>query len=1464
MGPANDALTYVAVGASAGGLAPLRELFAAGNVDPRLAFIVITHLPAHHVSHLAELLAQAGPLPAVEAKAGQRLEGGHIYVMPPGKMMGLRGGCIFFEAAPPVRPPAPKPIDFFMASLAGTMHERSVGIVLSGTDHDGTVGLKAIKAAGGLTLVQTPLSAEFPSMPQSAINAGTADLVVLPSAMASALSKFLEHGPLDLARPSAQAASVDPTADRASDPTLDPALEANLKEILALVLARTGNDFGLYRSGMLKRRLARRLALLGCEGVPSYVQLLAHSPSEASILSSEFLIGVTDFFRDSKLWPELEQALLPPLLANVQADAPAFRAWTAGCSSGEESYSVAMVLLELLEQQNLTGSVQVFGTDIDHQALSVARQSVYPGSIASTVPAARLAKFFEHRDGQYAVRKRLRNAVTFAPQNLLSDMPFSRLDLICCRNLLMYFEPALQDQAFEVFHFALKPGGLLWLGQAESLGAHSAMFEPVGHSMRLYRRIGGRSRLPRGFVGVKSLGAGAPLLRAQTAKPLPPAEILQAHLLAKTVTVTAAVLMDRQGRALHFHGEMERFMALEGEATLELVRLLRKELRPAMRALLRQAASEAPPALRSVLLPSRHDDAMAMVSLEASALSEPVGRGMLVATFTIAKAGFPPPSAVSLDPAASLFERQMQEHRQELALALEEAERSNEELRIASEDASTLYEEVQSSNEELESSKEELQALNEELSSVNAQLENQIVETAQIADDTRNLLDSTHIATLLLDDEMRIRRFTPYTAHFFSLRPGDEGRRLSDITSRVNDAALFVDAQTVLASSQPAEAEVMASDGTALLRRIQPYLTQSGRAEGVVLTLIDITPLRTASRQVERLGAILNDSNDAVFSHDPKGRIMTWNKGAEHAYGYRREEALSMQVTDLMPPAQHEGARSLIEQALQTGSAGPVEVPRLTHNGTVTTVSVTVSALRDDQGSVYALLSTERDITERLRVESEMRFRRLADDIPALLRVEDASGLAEFVNRACTEFTGRPRQALLGQGWLEFVHPLDRERYLTEHAAAHGRQQPLESDLRLLRHDGVYRWMRSISVPHIDPSGAFSGYVALMLDVEDRKRVESELMAADRRKDEFLAMLAHELRNPLAPIRSAVTILGRSAQPDQRTEWAVGVIDRQAQMLAKLLDGLLDVARISQGKTQLDRVPVELRVVVGKALEISEPLISSRRQRLAIEFLDELLVEGDLVRLTQVFANLLNNASKYTQEEGEIRLAVHAQSQQAVIGIQDNGAGIAQDMLPRVFELFSQADTTLDRAGGGLGLGLTLVRQLVELHGGSVQAQSEGLGAGSTFTVRLPLLQRAAPLTPKEQGTPAQPPAQARRVLVVDDHVDGAQTLASLLEMDGHNVTVVHDGPTAIEVAPRLRPDVVLLDIGLPRMNGYEVARTLRGLSSTSQSTLIAITGYGQPEDVASALAAGFDRHLVKPVDPDALAALVAAAPRLA
>jgi two-component system CheB/CheR fusion protein len=1438
-------LLIVAVGASAGGLDALRAFFGSAELDLRLCFVVVTHLPAHHVSYLSELLARAGVLPASEAQAGQRLAGGHVYVMPPGKLMALRGGVVCFdELTPGVRVPAPKPIDFFMASVAEDVGDDCVGVVLSGTDHDGTLGLKAIKAAGGCTLVQTPTTAEFPGMPKSAIDAGLADHVLAPEAMFAVLQNWLDRQPVD--------DELDPAA-----PVAMQGADA-LNDILDIVLARTGNDFRWYRPAMLRRRLRRRMVLMGCDRVADYLHLLQDSREEAAALSSEFLIGVTDFFRDPEAWPELEAAVRPLLQTDHEPDAKTFRAWTPGCSSGEESYSVAMLLLELNEGYGLRGAVQVFGTDIDHDALAAARRGAYVEAIASTVSPARLARFFDHRGDRFVVRKALREAVMFAPQNLVRDTPFSRLDLVCCRNVLMYFEPALQDQVLRLFHFALKPGGLLWLGKAESLGRHGALFEPVSRTDRLFRRLPGRSHLPRGFAGLRKnenlqgWQPGAPQRQA------PASEILRNHLQGRAVT--AAVLCDRNGRAMHFHGDCSRFFTLNGDATLELARLVRSELRAALRTVLRQVFSDEQVAARRVILGvGRQAQPVTLQAEPAAGLP-----GVAVIVFSDAL-GAPPSSAEAAAESAAdatSIELEIDANRRELALALEDAEYSNEELRIAGEEASALNEELQSSNEELESSKEELQSLNEELATVNAQLEDKVIEIGRSADDLANLLESTHIATLLLDGGLRLRRFTPAAATLFSLRAGDEGRLLSDVSSRVDDPAFAADVQAVLQSQRPAEAEVRTSGGATFLRRIQPYVLADAGVEGLVVTFVDITPLQAAERQVRKMMAVLEDSNDAVITYDLEGRILSWNQGAQAAYGYQRDEALATTVFALVPEADRDAARQLISRVSTSGGAQTAETNRRAKDGRLARISMAVSALRDDQGAVYALLSTERDITERLRAESEMRFRRLADDIPTLLRVEDGLGMAEFVNQACTRFTGRPSDLLLGRGWLEFVHPQDRERYLVEHAAAQAEHVGFEIDLRLQRHDGVYRWMRSISVPHLGDGGSFEGSVALMLDVEDRKRFETELLTASQHKDEFVAMLAHELRNPLAPIRSAVSILSRVVHGDQRAEWSVGVIRRQTEILTRLLDGLLDMARISSGKTVLELAPVELQVVADRAIEISQPLIDSRRQTLQVAIQAGLFVEGDLIRLTQVLANLLNNAAKYTDEGGVVHLGIEHEGDEAVISVRDDGAGLSAEMLPRVFDLFAQADTTLDRAKGGLGLGLTLVRQLVQLHKGSVDVVSPGLGKGSTFTVRLPLLQRGPRAPVAQTAAPAQ--AAARRILVVDDNVDGAQALACLLELEGHQVVVAYDGPAALVAAETSGPDVVLLDIGLPSMDGYQVARRLRGMSATATALIVAMTGYGQPEDVAAALSAGFDRHLVKPVDPAALMELVAGAPRRA
>lgn len=511
-----------------------------------------------------------------------------------------------------------------------------------------------------------------------------------------------------------------------------------------------------------------------------------------------------------------------------------------------------MLLLEQSEGHGLPGAVQVFGTDIDHEALAGARRGAYGEAMAATVSPQRLARFFDRRGERYVVRKLLRDAVMFAPQNLVRDTPFSRLDLVCCRNVLMYFEPVLQDQVFQLFHFALKPGGLLWLGKAESLGKHNALFEPVSRTERLFRRLPGRSHLPKGFAGLRRSEDLSSLQPGATQRHAAASEIMRNHLSGRSVA--AAVLCDRNGRAMQFHGDTGRFLALQGDASLELARLVRPELRAALRTVLRQVFSDDQAASRRVIQGSGRQ--AQQITLQAEQVAQEPRPGLAVVVFSDALGAPVTSLEAAADSAADAtgIELEIEANRRELALALEDAEYSNEELRIAGEEASSLNEELQSSNEELESSKEELQSLNEELATVNAQPEGKIVEIGRNADDLTNLLNSTHIATLLLDGELRLRRFTPAAAELFSLRAGDEGRLLSDVSSRLDDPAFAADAQAVLQSQPAAQAEVRAGGGGTFLRRIQPFVLADARVEGVV-TFVDISPIRAPSTRCCRLSA---------------------------------------------------------------------------------------------------------------------------------------------------------------------------------------------------------------------------------------------------------------------------------------------------------------------------------------------------------------------------------------------------------------------------------------------------------------------------------------------------------------------------------------------------------------------------------------------------------------------------------
>jgi two-component system, chemotaxis family, CheB/CheR fusion protein len=580
-------LTIVALGASAGGLEALQGFFDAMPADPRLAFVVVTHLAPQHDSLMAELLGRASAMPVTEAKQGEQVEAGHVYIIPPGCLMGIRGGTLRLEPAAP-RPASLRTIDHFMCALAQDQQERSAGIVLSGAEHDGTAGLKEIKAAGGLTLVQDPETAKFPSMPRSAIEAGVPDRVLPVGRMGQALLDYLTYAPTDAVRD-------EPPAPPKLAPDEPPGMTARLHEILGLVHTRTGHDFRWYRPAMLLRRLRRRMGLNRVGNVSAYVELLQQSDNELTALVKDFLISVTDFFRDPEAWKVLAEGVIPDLIRNAATTDTAMRVWTPGCATGEESYSIAMVMLEQLTALQRDGGVCVFASDIDSDALTSARAGVYPEAVCATLPAARLARFFEKRDDGYVVRKLLRESVVFAPQNLVRDPPYSKLDLIVCRNLLIYLEPAQQARILELFHFALKPGGVLFLGKSEGLGAQAALFEPVSREHRIFRRTGLTANLPHGFPGKWSGQGGflTPLAKPAGKVNRGPAELTREHLGERQVA--AAVLINRDSRALYFQGETGRYLQPAGEPTWDLLALAREGLRLRLRTGVRRAIAQGKP-----------------------------------------------------------------------------------------------------------------------------------------------------------------------------------------------------------------------------------------------------------------------------------------------------------------------------------------------------------------------------------------------------------------------------------------------------------------------------------------------------------------------------------------------------------------------------------------------------------------------------------------------------------------------------------------------------------------------------------------------------------------------------------------------------------------------------------------------------------------------------------------------------
>lgn len=827
----------VGIGASAGGLEALEQFLVHVPINSGMAFVIVQHLDPTHKGIMPELLQRTTGMTVFQVKDRMKVKPDCVYVIPPNKDMSILHGALYlFE------PTAPRglrlSIDFFLRSLAEDRKEHSIGVILSGMGSDGTMGLRAIKEKAGLVLVQDPASAKFDSMPRSAIDAGLADLIAPAEELPGKIIDCLRHA-LVVAKAEHQLNEKDQSA---------------LEKILILLRAKTGNDFSMYKKSTVYRRVERRMGIHQIDRIASYVRYLQENSQEVELLFKELLIGVTSFFRDPVAWEQLQKEAIPMLLPNRPGGM--LRAWSTGCSTGEEAYSLAIVFKEALENFKPTESykLQIFATDLDRDAIDKARQGFYPANIAADISAERLQRFFIKEENGYRVGKEIREMVTFATQNVIMDPPFTKLDILICRNLLIYMTPELQKKLLPLFHYSLNPDGLLFLGSAESVSTSTDLFTPVNAKARLFRRR--ESALRDETVAFPATFAPAtPGALKELLMPKPAANLqsLADQLLLQHFS-PPAVLTNNKGDILYISGRTGKYLEpAAGKANWNIFAMARDGLRFDLGSAFQKAIRHNEVIVAKGLKLAEGNVTQA-VDITVQAIEEPEAlRGMVMIVFT--DVAVPPEkkapgrsrTSSSLDARTLELEQEIQRLREALQTNREEMQSSQEELKSTNEELQSTNEELQSTNEELTTSREEMQSLNEELQTVNAEQQSKMDELARTNNDMRNLLNSTEIVTVFLDCELQVRRFTPGVDKLFKLIPGDVGRPLSDIVSKLNYPEMIDVAREVLRTLVFSEKQIAATDGHMFTVRIMPYRSMEDVIGGVVITFTDIT----ASKQVE-------------------------------------------------------------------------------------------------------------------------------------------------------------------------------------------------------------------------------------------------------------------------------------------------------------------------------------------------------------------------------------------------------------------------------------------------------------------------------------------------------------------------------------------------------------------------------------------------------------------------------------
>ncbi len=1133
-------LAVVGLGASAGGLKPLQAFFAAIAPDSQLAFVVVMHLAPEHESSLPEILQLRTKMPVLQVNDKVRVQANHVYVIPPGKQLTMSDG---FVVTSELHQPLGRrvAIDLFFRTLAEQWGHRGISVILSGSDSDGVIGVRHIKAQGGITIAQDPAEAEHASMPRNAIESGMIDWVLPVAEMPRKLLEYVRNEqrlklPPEEVAEAAPEDEADEVATAEGPPKAPPARqtgsaqdEAALHKVLAFVRSHTGHDFGHYKRATVLRRIARRLQVNSLEDIPSYLGFLQSHPMEAPALLSDLLIGVTNFFRDRAAFDSLANNL-PQIFASKQPG-DEVRVWVPACATGEEAYSIAMLMRAHMDKLESPPSVQMFATDLDVEAVGDARRGEYPTAIEADVPPEFLRRHFVNHHGRYVISKEIRGMVLFTPHDLLSDSPFSRIDLVSCRNLLIYLKPDAQHRVLDIFHFALRPGGLLFLGSSETVDGEHTLFAAIDKTHRIYvRRSGARvplvislpvtltpkriepsTLLPRNLRTPLRL----PSVQSRAGDPIPVVEARSTadlHLALVEQYAPPSVIIDEHHNVLHVSARAGRYLQFSaGVPSAELLKAVDESLRVPLRtALFRAAQTGENITAPRVALEANGDSMLLDLHIRPARDSITGNYYFLIVFEEHTTEGAVAAAALAHEPAAPHLEEELRQMRQQLSQTVEQYEASNEELKASNEELQAMNEELRSATEELETSREELQSVNEELTTVNYELKTSVEDLSKANSDLQNLMASTDIGTIFLNRSLHIERFTPPVRDLFNLRENDLGRPLSDLTSHLEYPDLEEDARLVLRDLTKLEREVRSREGQSFLVRLVPYRSLEDRIDGVILNFVEITERRKAEEQraqsQQQLDLIVGVAPLPILYLDPDGTVRFANRTWLDWIQRTREETFGRSLREILGDEHFATVQPYFARALH-GEILSFEFRRNYPALGEREVQVQMAPDRDAAGKVVGVVGALTDIShlreaELALRESEARFRQFAENSSDLLWIAEAeTGQLEFLSPAFEEVCGLSSAEVMrnGEHWNALIHPDDRAP--VSQALARARDgETVALEYRIVRAaDGEARWIRGTAFPMRNEKGVIVRVGGLAQDVTEAHRHAAELRVSEER-----------------------------------------------------------------------------------------------------------------------------------------------------------------------------------------------------------------------------------------------------------------------------------------------------------------------------------------------------------------------------